>query len=182
MHLPSTTRIILIKSKDLHDILLRIYIFQYFLSIILLPTPHLHSKIHSIRKSGIGMKRLHLTLILISSALLFSACVSSSNSPAIAVEKYLQAMVDRNIVEMKANTCSSWEENAQTDFDSFQGLDARTENLSCTVISQSDEYAEVACTGNIIVTYNGEDAPFALDVRNYLSSKTDGRWEFCGYP
>ena len=44
-----------------------------------------------------------------------------------------------------------------------------------------DLLAVVSCEGNIIATYSGEDAPFPLNARQYLSVEEGGEWRMCGY-
>ena len=91
-------------------------------------------------------------------------------------------MVDQNETMMTLNTCSFWESKIEQDYDTFSNVLARTENLACSVISQTEGLAQIACEGNIIANYGGEETAFPLNARNYLSLKTNDIWQFCGYP
>jgi hypothetical protein len=129
------------------------------------------------------MNRKLLIISLLTVCILVVACETKPiNSPARPVEIYLQSMVDNNYAVMSRNSCEFWQENVQQDHDTFENVVARTEGLSCSVITETEGFAEIACEGAVIANFNGQESTFPLNARNYLALKTDGVWQFCGYP
>ena len=129
------------------------------------------------------MNRKTLYLIMVITSIFIASCIPKPvNNPARPVEIYIQSMVDQNEPTMRRNSCSFWEANIQQDMDAFSGVLARVENISCSVVSQTDGLAEVSCEGDIVATYGAEESRFPLNVRNYLSLNTDDIWQFCGHP
>ena len=78
-------------------------------------------------------------------------------------------------------SCADWEADARKEFSSLQGVKARLDGLSCAVDSTAGETALVACAGNIVANYNGEDRPLALDKRKFKLVADGGQWLMCGY-
>lgn len=129
------------------------------------------------------MFRSTFRTLLISLLLLFflAGCSTGKNSPTGAVENYLNAIVSQNTTEITNNTCVDWEAQAQTEADSFAGVSAQIQNLSCTVSQQNGNSDLVACTGDILTSYNGEATKIDLSARTYKVIQDDGQWRMCGY-
>lgn len=120
-------------------------------------------------------------LIVIFSSLLLTACGSSrTDAPAKAVESYLNALVAKDSNRLPTLVCGDWEEDALIELDSFQAVDARLDNASCSQIGTDGDTALVKCTGKIITTYNNEDQELDLSVRTYQVVQQGGDWLVCG--
>ena len=129
------------------------------------------------------MRKLLLILsIMLVANILLTACSVSSNSdaPAKAVENYLNALVAKDSNRLPSLVCSSWEEDARAELDSFQAVTARLEDVSCTQIGTDADTALVRCNGKIITTYNNENQETDLSVRTYQVTQENGDWLVCG--
>ncbi len=127
--------------------------------------------------------RVIFTIILISTGLvLLSACGGTAAAgPEKAVETYLNALVSQDVNRLVTVSCTSWEENARMELDSFQAVKARLDGVTCTKTGDEGESARVSCTGKIVATYGNEDQEIPLDRRPYLVSMEGGEWRMCGY-
>ena len=67
------------------------------------------------------------------------------------------------------------------ELDSFMGVSARLEDLSCEQQIMEGDSAQVVCSGAIVATYNNEDRQMDLNVRTYDVVKEGGEWRVCGY-
>ena len=127
------------------------------------------------------MRKILLTLFLVLSAnLLLVACTSRADAPAIAVENYLNALVEKDEDRLSTLVCGDWEEDALIELDSFQAVTARLEDAACTQTGTDGETALVDCTGSIIASYNDEDQELDLSVRTYQVTQEGGDWLVCG--
>jgi len=129
------------------------------------------------------MKRLTLILTLTAALLLLSACGEQNDEEGAAqvVEAYLSALVEQDTDTLVNLSCAAWEQGALTDSSAYDGVSARLEGLQCAVSSQGDNPVLVACQGNIIATYSGEDRPLPLNRVTYVTVKEGGEWRMCGY-
>jgi hypothetical protein len=128
------------------------------------------------------MRKLVHVLVLVSVlALLLSACSTSSNPAAKAVENYLTALVDKNSDHLSALSCADWKSNALQELNSLQAVKTRLEGLSCAVTGADGPTTDVVCQGKIIVTNNNEDQQLDLTVRTYQVVQQDGKYLVCSY-
>ncbi len=127
-------------------------------------------------------KTLLLTVFLILASIL-AACGSGGNTEdaAIAIEGYLTALADQDQDGLVNLSCAAWEANAITESQAYYGVETRLDGISCSFTETDGDFAVVSCEGNIIATYSGEDAPFPLNARQYLSIEEGGEWRMCGY-
>ncbi len=110
-----------------------------------------------------------------------TAPAPASASAAKVVEAYLQARVEANIDKMIALSCADWEGEARKEAASLRGVKAKLDGVTCQVDSASGEAALVACQGNIIATYSGEDRALSVAKRKIKTVADGGEWRMCGY-
>ena len=122
--------------------------------------------------------------------LLLSACLLASLAgcggwqaagPAAAIEAYLQALVSQDADGVTNNSCSNWEADAMTEYNSFAAVTASLEDLSCRETGRDGADAQVSCSGQIVANYNGEDLEIDLSDRIYRVVEEGGDWRMCGY-
>ena len=114
--------------------------------------------------------------------LILSACGGKAESGAVrAVDEYIKALVNKDETRLSALSCAEWEMMALLEFDSFQAVDTRLEELSCSEAGKDGESTLVNCTGKIIVTYNNEDQELDLSLRTYQVVEQGGEYLVCGY-
>ena len=124
---------------------------------------------------------LILAIVLIPN-ILPTACASTSKSdaPVKAVEDYLNTLIAKDSDRLPTLVCGDWEEDALIELDSFQAVDVRLEDMSCTQSGTDGDTALVNCTGNIVMTYNNEDQKLDLSTRTYQVKEEGGDWLVCG--
>jgi len=129
------------------------------------------------------MRKLALIVILLSIVtLLLAACGSKTKDPAAqAVEDYLNALVNKDSNRLSALSCADWESNALLELDSLQAVETRLEGLSCATTGTDGAASDVACQGQIVATYNGEDQHLDLSLRTYQVIQQGGDYLVCGY-
>ena len=130
------------------------------------------------------MKRVLITFIIfLISTLFLSACGSPSNGDesAIAVESYLNALVNKDGTALSTLSCKDWEPTALLELDSFQGVTAKVDNPACAETGKDGDAALVTCQGKIVATYNNEDQDLPLNARTYKVVQEGGEWSVCGY-
>jgi hypothetical protein len=111
----------------------------------------------------------------------FLAACTSDSTPDAAVEKYLQAIVEKDSAQVSTLSCGEWETNALIMLDSFQAVSAELENLNCEEAGTSqDGMSVVSCTGKILATYGNELQEFDLSIQDYLVKNDNGEWLVCG--
>ena len=114
--------------------------------------------------------------------LILSACGGKGESGAVrVVDEYINALVNKDETRLSALSCAEWEMMALLEFDSFQAVDTRLEELSCSEAGKDGESTLVNCTGKIIVTYNNEDQELDLSLRTYQVVEQGGEYLVCGY-
>jgi len=123
-----------------------------------------------------------LALLIVSIILLVSCSGSSSSgAAATAVQDYWQAMVARDLNQVIALSCTAWEAQARTEFNSFSAVTLKLEDVACAVKSQASGEAQVTCNGAIIANYGAEDLTIDIANRTYLVVNESGEWRMCGY-
>ncbi len=127
-------------------------------------------------------KSLPLLLLLVFLCANFLAsCASSPNTASAAVQSYLQAIIDRDEAALVNRTCSAWEADARTEFNSFTAVKLTLENVSCQEKGVSGEFTLVECQGSIIASYGAEDLILELNQRTFQVIQENGEWRVCGY-
>lgn len=109
-----------------------------------------------------------------------TACSGGKHPAAVSVEAYLQALVNKDEARMVSLTCSNFETDALLEYDAFNLVKTRLDNLDCQVSSEQADSATVVCQGAIIATYGNEDQDFDLSERVYQMVKSGGDWLVCG--
>jgi hypothetical protein len=125
-------------------------------------------------------KAFSLVLILLITTVLTVSCATQS-SPAKAVEDYLQAIVEKDVVKAADLSCLTWEEEAYAEASSFETVEVRLEGLSCEPVAGVGESQRVSCEGEIVANYGGEDQDIPLDQRDFYVVEEGGEWRMCGY-
>jgi len=127
------------------------------------------------------VRKLFLILsILFLPNILLTACASSSDAPAKAVEDYWNVIVAKDAERLPTLVCGSWEEDALTALDALQAVSARLENVSCTQTGTDGNIALVDCSGKMVLTYDTEDQEIDLSVFTYEVVEEGDDWLVCG--
>jgi hypothetical protein len=128
------------------------------------------------------MRRLILIIALfVFLAPLLSACGSSKDPAARAVEDYLTALSGKDVNTLTALSCADWESSALLEYDSMQAVDTRLDGLNCDLNGSDGDTRLVLCQGKLLATYNGEDQEFDLSARTYEVVQQGGEYLVCGY-
>jgi hypothetical protein len=125
-------------------------------------------------------KLLLILSIVLTANLLLTACASRIAAPVEAVNKYLNALVEKDAERLPTLVCGDWEEDALIELDSFQAVTARLDNVSCELTGSDGDIALVNCKGNIVMSYNNEDQSIDLASRTYQVTQDGGEWVVCG--
>ncbi|MFO7583113.1 MAG: hypothetical protein R6W69_00170 [Anaerolineales bacterium] len=120
------------------------------------------------------------TLVILLAIFLLAAC-APAGGPEKSVEKYFQAVNDKDATQLSTITCKAWEMDALMVLDAFQAVSTELEGLSCQQTSTTaDGMAVVSCSGKIIASYEGESVEFDLSIQEYLVENANGEWLVCG--
>jgi len=119
--------------------------------------------------------------VLLFIASMLSACGSSKDPAARAVEDYLTALSGKDVNTLTVLSCADWEASALLEYDSLQAVDTRLDGLSCQPSGTDGDTHLVQCQGKLLATYNGEDQEFDLSVRTYEVVQQGGDSLVCGY-
>jgi hypothetical protein len=103
---------------------------------------------------------------------------NSASDPAIVMVSYLQARVEGNVNQMQALSCSSWDNQAIIQAQSFRSMNASLENVACHTVSSDSSQATVACEGHILTEYNGQTRTWELGSYRFVVES--GSWQMCG--
>jgi hypothetical protein len=126
------------------------------------------------------LRKLILISTLVFAVLILAACASNTDASAKAVKNYLNALVNKDADKLPTLVCGDWEEDALMELDSFQAVDARLENVSCSQTGTDGDTSLVLCTGDIVASYNNEDQKLDLSTRTYQVVEQSGDWLVCG--
>jgi len=118
--------------------------------------------------------------MVLNANLLLTACASKIAAPVEAVNKYLNALVEKDSERLPTLVCGDWEEDALIELDSFQAVTARLEDVACAQTGTDGNTALVNCKGNIVMSYNNEDQSIDLSSRTYEVTQEGGEWLVCG--
>lgn len=127
-----------------------------------------------IRKSQFAL------LIVIIASLVFG-CSSKKDLAGSAILAYHQALISGNYNKLANLSCSSWESQAKTDFDSFAAVNAVLQDAQCQSQAVEENSAIVSCTGKIIANYGNEVLEIDLSAQTYQAVFEGGEWRMCGY-
>jgi len=111
---------------------------------------------------------------------LLAGCVSGSPA-ANSIMAYLQAIASRDENQVSVLSCSAWEAQAKTDFESFSAVTVDIENASCSETGKDGDYMLVSCKGKIVANYGNEVLEIDLADRTYQALYEGGEWRMCGY-
>ena len=115
---------------------------------------------------------LLLSLILI--GLVVAGCASSDN-PVQVVEDYFTAIINDDVEQLAALTCSAHEAEAVTAATSFRNTGAELQDMQCSLTPDSNI---VQCQGKIVVSYQAELREFPLG--SYRIEQEGDTWRVCG--
>lgn len=110
-----------------------------------------------------------------------SGAETTGGDPGAAVERYLQALVDRDSTRMIAAACADWESGARLEHDAFAAVTLNLEDVACQQTDEQGDAAVVSCTGAIIANYGAEDLEIDIADRPYRVVREGGEWRMCGY-
>ena len=125
------------------------------------------------------MKQLQGILLLML-VLFLTACSSSGAAPE-AIEGYIQALADKDVIAATNGSCLAWEEAAYAEASSFEAVEVTLEGLSCSSSGSEGDVTLVACEGKIVANYGGELLDIELSQRTYMAMQEQGDWKMCGY-
>jgi len=129
-----------------------------------------------------GYVNRSITRITLLACLLILAGCAASNTPAQAIEAYIEALVAKNVNQLVNAACSDWEEGARQELRTFDAVTVSLQDLACQETSRQDGSAHVACQGKIVANYGNEILELDLAERAYLAVNEGGEWRMCGYP
>jgi hypothetical protein len=123
-----------------------------------------------------------VNIILLFLTFFFITACSNNNDAAVkTIESYINALSNKDTVQIANLSCSTWEKDALAEVDSLTAVGSTVENLSCTVIGQEGNDIYISCTGHLALDYNGEAQQIDLSTRTYIARQNDGEWRMCGY-
>jgi hypothetical protein len=105
----------------------------------------------------------------------------SPDSPAKAIETYLNVRNSSDLPKMLATSCKDWEGKAQAEADSFKPMSASLQDMVCAENGKDGSFTIVICQGKLITQYNGESNTRDLADKPYRTIQEDGQWKMCGY-
>lgn len=125
-------------------------------------------------------KTLFLITIL---TFLLTACGANTTTGSApkAVENYLAAITSKKLDQVQGAACAAWEARAKIEFDSFQAVAVKLDNLACQEAGPSGNFTLVKCTGKLIATYQNENQTLDLSRQTYRAVQEGGAWKMCGY-
>ncbi len=126
-------------------------------------------------------KLLRITLLLLTTVLLLTACTSTESGAAKAVQAYLQALVDKDQDRLLSTICPTWETDALLELDAMSLIETTLSNLSCEQTGKENDQALVVCQGSIDATYGTEIQKFDLGQRTFQVEQSGSDWLVCGY-
>lgn len=130
------------------------------------------------------MHKNHLLIVALINVLLLAlatGCSANQDKAAQAVEAYFQALQSKNEAAMISHTCSSWEADARTEFNSFSAVEITLNDFSCQQNDQAGDFTLVSCQGALVASYGAEDLVLDFSERVYKVIQEGGDWRMCGY-
>jgi len=127
------------------------------------------------------MKTKFSIFLILFALIILSSCAKLESNPSDLVEKYLDALVNKDINTISSLVCADWEEQAIREVDSLLSVGSELKNVSCSQKNNDGTIAEIICQGKIILTYNTEVQEIDLSRRIYYLNHIDNNWLLCGY-
>lgn len=123
------------------------------------------------------------TILILLVLTLLTACSSPGGaSPAVeAVERYYAAIMAKDASRLSTTVCADFENIAQVELDSFQGVQTELQDFTCRETGKEGEFTLVKCDGKILATYGNEVMDFPLAERVHRVKNEGGDWRVCGY-
>jgi hypothetical protein len=121
-----------------------------------------------------------LPLLLCIITIILTGCKSAGDAPQ-AIEGYIQALTDKDVVGATGASCLEWEEAAYAEASSFEAVEVSLEGLDCSSSGSDGEFSLVRCEGKIVANYGGELQDIELSLRTYRALIEQGEWKMCGY-
>jgi hypothetical protein len=115
-----------------------------------------------------------LLFALVIVGLVAAGCASGAN-PAQVVEDYFTAIINDDVEQLAALTCSAHEAEAITTATSFRNTGAELQDMQCSLTPDSNI---VQCQGKIVVSYQAELREFPLG--SYRIEQEGDTWLVCG--
>jgi hypothetical protein len=125
------------------------------------------------------VKRIFFLFIV--TVFLLASCSGSQSGAVSAVNTYYQAILAQNADQLKSVTCADFQETAQTELDSFQGVKIELQGFGCQESGKEGANTLVKCTGKIVATYGSDKMDFPLADRVHKVQNQGGSWQVCGY-
>ena len=126
-------------------------------------------------------RTIYLGFVIFIYVILLVGCKNGHNGAAQAIEAYIQALSNRDSVQISNQSCADWEQNALLEVDSLTAVGSKIVDLSCKQTGQDGNDTYVSCTGVLSLDYNGEAQQIDLSTRTYIARQDDGEWRMCGY-
>lgn len=124
------------------------------------------------------MKQVSFLILLI---FLLTSCQDSMSPAEQSMQKYMQALADKNQDVVLSLVCPFYETDALLEFDSYALVQTTLKDVSCHEVSRTGKEAKVVCGGSLDASYNGEIQSFDLSARTYTVINEKGYWLVCGY-
>jgi len=124
------------------------------------------------------MKKIPHVLLL---TCVLAACAPARSPASAAVEKYLQALSDKNEEILLDQVCPEYEFDALVEFDALAQVKTKLKDVSCRQIDADENSARVTCVGSIVSNYGSEFFSYELGGRIYTVVENGGHWLVCGY-
>lgn len=112
---------------------------------------------------------------------MLTACSNNNDAAVKTIVNYINALSNKDTVQIANLSCSAWEKDAIAEVDSLTAVGSTVENLSCSVAGQEDNDVYISCTGYLALDYNGEAQQIDLSTRTYIARQDGGEWRMCGY-
>ncbi len=123
-----------------------------------------------------------IILTMLGLSIILSSCgaVDSSNGALEAVERYVNALANKDETVLISLSCADWEEDARIELDSFQLVEVTVDGMSCQASGTDGDKTLVDCQGMLKMSYNGEPQELDLSTRTYQVVEQGGDWLVCG--
>ncbi len=112
--------------------------------------------------------------------MLLGACAKSAQ-PQGSVEAFLKALLSGDEDAVFNTVCPDWESQAAVELDAFSGVTGHLDGAQCFKAGMNGADTLIACTGTMVLDYQGEERSRPLEGQTYLVRKINGDWKMCGY-
>jgi len=127
------------------------------------------------------VKRVFFLIIVTALALGGCSGPGSGSGAVGAVDSYYQSIIAQNSDQLNNVICPEFQDAAQVELDSFQGVKTELQGLSCQEAGKEGQNTLVKCAGKIVATYGSEKMDFPIDDRVHKVQNQSGSWKVCGY-